>query len=420
MLILTAVLAGADPPVITGIAVIGNDITRNYIIEREVNHPRPAPYDSLQAHRDRNHIYNMGIFESVQVYPRRTGPGEAELVVEVVETIRMVPIPIFYYLDDVGWSYGGGVSFLNFRGLNQRLLLSATTGGEKTYGLVFYDPWLLGHRISAQGQAVRIYRGHPVYDYRTMVETFEAGVGWSSPQKTFGVSGSIGLRRREVVWREGTDLPLPEDEFTDLRHEVLRAELDVMWRTTDIWRDPTRGFSLRLYISPVTGITADSPDYVLVYTSAAVFKRLIPGSRPLVLGLGMALNRYDHQVPYYKRQFLGRTWVRGYHIDPEDNPQQVHDRLEGNSVAMAGLELRQTIFPRRLVWDLEMGLGGVLFLDAGWAFGPEAPLRNAVPAVGFGLGIRIYLPLIEVFALDMGYNRHNSRPNYRLGLAHKF
>ncbi len=417
---LAVVLTGADPPMITGITVVGSDITRDYIIKREVSHPWPAPYDSLQAHRDQNNIYNMGIFESVQVYPRRTGPGEAELVVEVVETIRMVPIPIFYYLNDVGWSYGAGVSFLNFRGRNQRLLLSVTTGGEKTYGLIFHDPWLLGRRISARGQAVRLYRGHPVYDYRTLVETFKAGIGWSSPQKTFGVSGSLGLRRREVVWRENADHLPPPDEYVDLRHVILRAELDVMWRTTDIWRDPTRGFSLRLYILPVTGITTDSPDYVLVYASAAVFKRLTPGLRPLILGLGLAVNRYDHQVPYYRRQFLGRTWVRGHHIAPDDNAPEVRNRLEGNSVAVAGLELRQTIFPRRLLWQLEMGLAGVLFLDAGWAFGPEAPLLDAVPAVGFGLGIRIFLPIIELLALDLGYNRYDLSPHYRLGLAHKF
>ena len=143
-------------------------------------------------------------------------------------------------------------------------------------------------------------------------------------------------------------------------------------------------------------------------------------SSALVFGLGMAINRYDHQVPYYKRQFLGRSWVRGYYTAPDDNPDQVRDRLEGTSVAIASMELRQTIYPRQLVLDLEMGLSGVLFIDAGWAYGPADPLRSAVPAIGFGLGVRIFMPMIEAIALDMGYNRSDMRPHYRLGLEQKF
>ncbi len=420
MLLLPVLSAGADPPLITRIIVTGNRVTREQIIRREVNHPRPAPYDSLQARRDQNNLYNMGIFESVRVYPHETVPGQAELIIEVVETIRTVPIPLIYYLDDVGWSYGGGVAFYNFRGLNQRVLLSATAGGEKTYGLAFADPWLMGNRISGRVRAARLYRSHPVYQYRIMEEIFEVGVGKVSPQKTFGIQGTIGLLRRAVAWRDTTGWTPPGNEFIDRRDKAFRAKLDVLWRTTDIWRDPTRGITLRLLLSPVMGLDAQSPDYLWMYASGAVFRRLTEGPRPFILGLGLAVSRYDRQTPFYLRQFLGRTWVRGYHIAPADNPGSVRDRLEGNSLLVAGLEVRQMIFPRRLIWQVETGLAGVLFLDAGWAYGPGEPLAEALPVVGFGLGARIFLPIIELLALDMGFNRLNRHPHYRVGLSHKF
>ncbi len=421
LLLLPVLSAGADSPLITRIIVTGNRVTREYIIRREVSHPRPAPYDSLQARRDQNNLYNMGIFESVRVYPHETVPGQAELIIEVVETIRTVPIPLLYYLDDVGWSYGGGVAFYNFRGLNQRLLLSATAGGEKTYGLTFADPWLLGERISGRVRAVRLYRSHPVYNYRSRVESFELGMGKTSPQKTFSVQGVVGLRRHVVTWREDTTgWAPPGNEFIDRRDEVFRAGLDVLWRTTDIWRDPTRGIVMRLHLSPVLGLNGKSPDYLWIFASGATFRPLTQGQRPVVLGLGLALSRYDHRTPFYLRQFLGRTWVRGYHIAPEYNPGSVRGRLEGNNLLVAGLEMRRTLFPRRLIWQVEAGLAGVLFVDAGWAYGPGEPLADALPAVGFGLGARIFLPIIELLALDMGFSRLDMHPHYRLGLSHKF
>lgn len=420
LLLLPVLSAGQDPPLITQITIVGNRITHERIIRREVNHPRPAPYDSLQARRDRNNIYNMGIFESVRVYTHATDPGQAELIIEVVETLRTVPIPLIYYLDDVGWSYGGGVAFYNFRGLNQRLLLSATAGGEKTYGLTFADPWLVGNRISGRFRSARLYRGHPVYHYRIREEILEVGMGKTSPQKTLSVQGTFGLLRRTVAWRDTTGWAPPDNEFIDRRDEVFRAKLDVLWRTTDIWRDPTRGITLRLQLSPVLGLNAQSPDYLWMYASGAVFRRLTRGPRPFILGLGLAVSRYDQRVPFYLQQFLGRAWVRGYHIAPADNPRSVRVRLEGNNLLVASLEVRRMIIPRRIIWQVETGLAGVLFMDAGWAYGPDQSLANALPAVGFGLGARIFLPIIELLALDMGFSRLVRHPHYRLGLSHKF
>ena len=259
-----------------------------------------------------------------------------------------------------------------------------------------------------------------MYQYRIRAETFEVGIGKTSPQKTFGLQGTISLLRRHVTWRDTAGWPPPDNDFIDRRDEVFQARLDVLWRTTDIWRDPTRGITLRLQLAPVVGLNAQSPDYLRLYVSGALFRRLTRGPRPFILALGLVVSRYDHRVPFYLRQFLGRTWVRGYHIAPVDNPPSVQGRLEGNNLLVAGLEVRRMIFPRRVIWQVESGLAAVLFMDAGWAYGPGELLARALPAVGFGLGARIFLPIIELLALDMGFNRLDMRPHYRLGLSHKF
>jgi len=52
---------------ILDVKIIGNKNTRNEIILREINHPCPAEFDSSMAEKDRNRIYNLGLFSTVDI-----------------------------------------------------------------------------------------------------------------------------------------------------------------------------------------------------------------------------------------------------------------------------------------------------------------------------------------------------------------
>ena len=84
------------------------------------------------------------------------------------------------------------------------------------------------------------------------------------------------------------------------------------------------------------------------------------------------------------------------------------------------MELRQTLVPRRLRGEVEAGISGVLFVDAGWSYGPGEPLRQALPLVGYGAGLRFFLPNIDALALDVGTNPYDHVLRYRLRFSHKF
>jgi len=396
--------AQVEEPVITSVVIEGNKVTRDHIILRELSHSLNQPFDSSLARVDRNRLYNLGIFEGVSLYPRRTAPGEAALVVEVVETIRMVPVPIFYYLEDLGWSYGGGVSYLNFRGLNQRLSISATYGAEENYTLLFSDPWLVGNQIGASGWLVQVYRGHPVHNFRTRIRDLELGLGKTSRAKTVMVNGAVSLERRRVHW-------LDNSGRADTVHRVFQSKFNFLWRTTDIWRDPTRGLQINLYISPVIRLDNGSPTYTYARIAGAWFYPLRPVPRPLVFGVGLTVAHYNRETPFYAKQYVGGYWVRGYRVD---------SLYVTTSVASVSVELRQTLMPRRLLWRLETGLSGVLFVDAGWGYSPVESLRRAQPLVGYGLGLRVFIPILHVLAFDLGANPYDARLRFRFRVNHTF
>lgn len=423
--------AQTGPPIIVKIVVEGNLVTRDHVILRELSHPLLQKFDSTLAREDRNRLYNLKLFESVAIYPRPTIPGQADLVVQVVETIRMIPLPIIYYLNDVGWSYGGGVLYSNFRGLNEQLVISKTFGGEKTYALAFSDPWIMGNQIGIAGQVAQIFRGNPVYPFRSRLQLLTLGIGKTSRNKTVSVTGELSWERRLVRWFDSI-APLLTVDTSDYRHQVLRSKIEVIWRTTDIWRDPTTGFRVSLNISPVMGLNRRSPSYTLLLAKGGWFTALRRGTRPLVLGIGLAVAHHSQETPIYQRQYLGSGWVRGHDERPPLSPSQTADpayedqlrdyleTYETTNVANVSLELRQTLVPRQLWQQLEVGLAGILFVDAGWGYGPGKPLSQVQPLIGYGTGLRIYLPVVNVLALDLGTNPDDGRWRYQVKVTHKF
>ena len=412
MLVGGGLWAQVGESIITRVVVEGNGVTNRHIIVREMTLGVGQRFDSTLAMEDRNRLYNLGIFEWVDIRARRDSSGEAELVVEVVETLRILPFPLIGHLDELGPFYGGGISYLNFRGLNQRLDLSVTFGALRTYTLAFADPWVLGNRIAVTGWLQQVFRRQPVRPLMTRVRDLEFSLGKSNLPRTLSLRGSASLEERTVDWLESG--------HPDTVHRVFQGKIDVLWRTTDIWRDPTRGWRLNLYLSPVLGLDEESPTYIHLRLAGSWFHALGGGSRPLVVGAGLSLSQFDRATPLYMKQYVGSQWVRGYHVDPAENSGEIQGTQEATSVARASIELRKTLIPRRLVQSLELGLSGVLFADVGWGYGPDKPLGQARPLVGYGVGLRLFIPILNVVALDAGTNPYDWSPRFRFRLSQAF
>lgn len=412
-------LQGADEnrpqPIVVNIELSGNRITRDQIILRELSHPLHEPFDSSLARDDQQRLYNLGIFEGVRIYPKENGPEEVTLVVEMVETIRMVPLPIIYQVEELGWSYGGGISYLNFRGLNQRLDAFVTSGAEKTFTFLFSDPWLFGDRISANAWIMQVYRGDPVYNFRTRLRDLEIGIGKFSKLRTVSIQGALSIEQRTVHWLE--------KNRNDTTHSVFQSKFDFYWRTTDIWRDPTKGSWVNLYLSPVFALDSESPSYTNVRVRCGWFYPIKRNERPLVFGIGMRLSHYHYANrlrPIYLQQYVGSFWVRGYDADSSKNSPEITSLQQAPSVAGMSMEIRKVILPRKVVYQLELGLSAVAFVDFGWGFSPEQSLWQAPPLVGYGAGLRFFMPIVQVIALDVGGNPYDNRLHVRVRASHAF
>ena len=421
LMILGPLEARGEEPVITRIVIEGNRVTREHVIRREVTHPLGAPFDSLLAAQDRNRLYNLRIFEMVAVYTRPADDNETELVVEVHESLRFLAIPIIYRVEEIGWSYGGAVNMVNFQGLNRIVGATITLGGENTYHFQFFDPWIWGNQISLTSSITDRYFNHPVYRFRVRERQVQFGLGKFSEKKTLLGRVSLAVVDRDLSWRTGTIGPDPPGGVrVDLRHRTLHVNLLLRLRTMDIWRDPTNGFRLKVLYVPKIAMDEVSPDYTLMQVEGAIYRQLRGGAHPTVLAWAASLSAQTGEVQFYSQQYLGGIWVRGFGLIPADAPEGVRRRLEAESLVATAVELRQTIIPRKIVEGAEWGLGGLLFLDVAWGYGATRPLEAAQPISGFGAGLRLFMPYLDNFGVDLGINTYNFAPKVRFRLGHKF
>ena len=59
--------SNSSKPFVKDIKIYGNNRTKDYIINREIKHSSNAIYDSLLSIDDRNRLYNLNIFSSVEI-----------------------------------------------------------------------------------------------------------------------------------------------------------------------------------------------------------------------------------------------------------------------------------------------------------------------------------------------------------------
>jgi outer membrane protein assembly factor BamA len=146
------------PVRINRILIIGNRITREHIILRELS---LKPGDTVNYYllpdmlsRDKNKLFNLHLFHSTDIRMLELEPGLMDLLVEVNERWFTFPVPRFQLSDrnfNEWWenynhdfkrvNYGLRLYQYNMRGRNETLLLTAQFGYVKRFELTYQIPY---------------------------------------------------------------------------------------------------------------------------------------------------------------------------------------------------------------------------------------------------------------------------------------
>jgi outer membrane protein insertion porin family len=384
------------------IDITGNDRTRDKVIRRELRFQEGDLYNSQGVRRSFERLNNLGYFDNVEIIPNR------EVGTDILDTeIRVKERPTGSLTMGAGWGSADGflatfsVSEANLLGTGRKLNLSLELGEQRTrINLRYLEPYILGTDMTGQVDVFNTLQQFNDFDRKSK------GFGLTlSKQIGEYDSGELGYRLDSLKIE-----PASSDngiEATDTVSSTLR--LGWVRNTVDSRFDPTRGYRLALSGEWAGGPLGFDNDYEKLNVNYNWFHKLLWKT---VFGLhlrtGYLADREDDEQDkediYRLEGFYlgGINSLRGYEprsVGPKsgDLTGQPHEgiALGGNFMLLSNIEVT---FP--LVQ--EAGLKGVLFLDAGDAWGREESVDLGDLKYSAGFGVRWLSPMGPL-RLEWGY-----------------
>ena len=374
------------------IEIIGNEHTQNHIINREIYHPIPGEFDTTLAFQDRDRLYNLGLFSTVEI-----NQMDSSYVIILKETFRILPIPIVEYNEAKGFSFGGSIVYSNFRGINEKLSIGGIIGKETTYFLDFINPWICGDHISLRGKLYQHHTQDPVYDYHYQENGFYLGTGFHK-RKHHKYKLEIGL---EIINLDSTS-----GHFTKMKYEYIKSKFNYQYDTRDIYIDPTNGQLFSISFVPKYDINNPEFSYYRIFMHNTWYFMLSEKLNNLVLSLkSAALVQHSQSFSSFANVYLGgEDFVRGYSPNPTDNESQVEGLIKGYNILFQTLQIQHTLFERADYGKVEIGMDLVYFVDMGIVSNTYHSFDTEDLIIGYGLGLRIFTSGIGTIGIDLGFN----------------
>jgi outer membrane protein assembly factor BamA len=399
---------GRGPVRIAAVVVEGNKVTDNDVILREIPFTFPAVLSPDDLTLIRNRVQNLRLFNRVELRIDERDDGNI-LVLNVTESWYIFPSPVLF-LSDRSWqkiSYGLQLTDNNFRGRNEKLRLSGWLGYNPAYALNYSVPWI--------GDRLRLMLGVGLFQRNTENRIF------AFQEDRFGFNVRLGKRLSLELETEVqfslTRVKMPA-EYTALsasgtgRDIAPNLSWRIRWEHRDLVEYPRAGTYLSLNVER-SGFAKGQPDFWWS-TLDGRFYAILAG--PLSLAVRQFLVLSSGSMPFYDRVFLGfNDRIRGYDNLVLPDPARFAEYGRYN-ISLTSLELRLPILPLRYVTienvplvpslfrNLKFGLSVGVFVDSGivWRTRGELAMDNLY--TGYGAGIHIHLPYINVVRLEYALN----------------
>lgn len=149
--------------VIERILLIGNEKTKDEVILREMQLHEGGKFNLEYLESDIKRLYNLGLFNRVNVVPAPLSSSRINLVFEFEEGFYFLPIPQGGIKEGSLKKIWGGVNFLwkNFRGRNETLGMSFGVGYEPFISVSYLNPWIFGNKHYFFQTSFRYSRTYP-------------------------------------------------------------------------------------------------------------------------------------------------------------------------------------------------------------------------------------------------------------------
>ena len=376
---------------VTRISIEGRRFTREFIIYRELQTAPGRPLGLAELRVDLQRLKNLDIFSSVAATGVEDGGG-------VIVTLRVREMPfavpyISYEVNDQdGLSLGPAIRSVNMMGRDIFVAGFALFGGSTRYLLCVRDPWVAANHLSLGLDLVRIERYNEL-----------DGFGQTSFELSPRLRTYLGQRGRAGVGMTFLRVSSEESGHTlspSGKDDNFRLVGSVGYDSRDSWSDPHRGWKNQLEAIKSGGLLPGNGDF---WTANLDLRRYQPvGSHTLVLAglLSLQTGTVGKSLPEYLDFHLGGTnTIRGYGV------KTLGGEAQGKHQLLTTLEYRVSLVrPREIVFlgqAAGVGLSWAVFTDSGIAWDRSDEFSRGRVKAGFGIGLRLLLPAVEMTRLDL-------------------
>ena len=380
------------------IEIDGNRRTKSYIIIREMKSRAGTSFDPHLLEEDRNRIQNLNLFNRVSVSAFRE-QNEVVIYIRVVERWYLFPYPILF-LNDRDWSklsYGAGLSHTNFRGRAEVLSFTFLLGYNPVVSIDYSNPWIGKNRLNLYTEVnlfIEQIRNKHFLDER--VTEKHVGGQWTLG-KRFGYHTFFSVT---MGYKDISLDPLPEDASSvpDF-YTIPYMGMSYIWDRRDLKEYPGKGWMVWLWLQKM-GLPSVRTEYLRFGWDLRAY---LPLPYRSTLALRSFADLSSGEVPVFDRVYLGYSKrIRGH----------FYERFAGEHVALWSLALRFPVIPVHhfkiaddpYLHDLKFGVSMGFFVDTGLTWGRGDPFLLSRLVTGYGYGIHLHLPYIDLLRFEIGLN----------------
>lgn len=334
---------------INRILIIGNKVTRNRIISRELS---LQSGDTVSVSRlreilskDKNKVYNLRLFNTVNIRSLDLGEGNVDLLVEVNERWYTFPSPIFELSDrnfNEWWqnydhdfkrvNYGMRLYQHNFRGRNETLRLTAQFGYTKRYELLYRIPNLdqkQKHGLSfgfdyGEPKNIAYYTADHILDYIELNKTVKKTLGGNitySYRRSFYETHSFQLEYRDSHIAD-TVVNVNDNYYTGGSSDIRFGSISYTFASDhrDVGAYPLKGYHFDAYVSK-NGFGFGDVNQI---EANLTYSRFIDmGNKTYLSNFASVYFSSPNSQPYALYSALGyrKQFIRGYEVYVIEGPK---------------------------------------------------------------------------------------------------
>jgi outer membrane protein assembly factor BamA len=423
--------------VIGNVSIIGNKITKEHIITRELTFKKgdtltSSDFEAQRKHSEEN-LMNTSLFNSVHIGKIVNPDSSVEVMILLTERWYLFPLPVFDIVErnfNVWWQtkdfsrvvYGANVTRYNFRGRNETIGAAIQLGYTQRISFAYTIPYINKGQRSGLRFGFSYSRNHqtPVETFYNKLDYYKDETGYPRRQTLGAVEytyrkglyvthyASTSYLRSEIA--DSVALFNP-DFFGNRKTSQQLISLRYLYKCEhrDFVTYPLRGYEYDIELVK-NGLSFINNDVDFAFVTATVRKYWGLGGR-WFFSSGFRGKVSDNNFqPYYNTGALGygRDYVRGYEYYVIDGQKFALIKTNLKFALIRKHEIHAGFIPLEKFATIPYAFYLNLYGDAAYAedkqFQKYNPLTNSW-LYGGGMGIDFVTYYDLVFRFEYSVNR---------------